>query len=302
MKYPLLFVALLLSTVSLPSTALVSEWAEFEIHNGHIVIPVEIQGVNGHAVLDSGANINAINELFINSKELDVDRGRKIRISGVFGTETKSMINNVNINLFGVDKEFDSMVEMTLPGSYANILLGKPFLDHFVIQIDYPGERLRLITRDSIDLKKHQNVTADIDPVSGLPLIQAQLNGEEEAWLLLDTGNNSGILLRRSVATRHSWLEKFPSDLALSSGINKTAIMEGFSIPSLQLGPFELENVLITVPSAGHAFPVPKSINSHGSRALKSKTYEGILGFDVLRHFILTLDLKKGYAHFALPE
>lgn len=35
---------------------------------------------------------------------------------------------------------------------------------------------------------------------------------------------------------------------------------------------------------------------------LKSKKVRGILGYDVLKHFILTVDYAEGLGHIAIPE
>ena len=54
----------------------------------------------------------------------------------------------------------------------------------------------------------------------------------------------------------------------------------------LRVGPYTLENVIVTVPGAGEKTSVRK---------------EGILGYDVLRHFLITMDWDRQQMHIEVP-
>ena len=69
----------------------------------------------------------------------------------------------------------------------------------------------------------------------------------------------------------------------------------------MQFGPFELENVLVTIPAEGKNSYLDSQYEKTGSR-LKGKKVQGIIGYDVLKHFLITVDYKGGHAHIGLPE
>ena len=176
-----------------PAFAAASAWIDIEIDQGLIFLEAEVQGISGRAFIDTGANINAVNESFIDANDLSFKEGRDVQISGVFGTENRTSYLTVPVSLFGADIEFKDLTELSLGAPDVNLLLGAPFLELFVFQFDYPNERMRIITRDSVDLKKQRNIESRRDPDSGRPIVKARLNDEDDVWLLMDTGNTGGV-------------------------------------------------------------------------------------------------------------
>ncbi len=76
--------------ISFPTFA-VTNWVNFDIINGHITLPVTINGIEGRAILDSGSQLNAINLSFINKYNLEFEKGRKIDVKGIYSTESLSL-------------------------------------------------------------------------------------------------------------------------------------------------------------------------------------------------------------------
>lgn len=284
------------------SVAGVTEWADFEIDNGHIVLESEIVGIPGSAILDSGASINGINKIFMLKHDLEFASGQKINLQGVHGKERVNYVNDVEVSMFGTDVELDQLVPMRLGKPEKQLLLGKPFLNNFIVQLDYPNQKLRFVTRDGIDLSSHQNVDVEIDAGSGLPIIRANLNNEESCWLLLDTGNAGGIYLKRSIAERNKWLNKYGTTEGYVGGAIDAKVIESFNIPMMQLGPYELEAIKVMVPESDTGLKLPKRYQQTGTRLNRSKNIDGILGYDILQHFVVTIDVKHGRAHFGLPQ
>ena len=136
----------------------VTEWMDFELDGGHVKIPVAVSGVEGYAILDSGAQINSINSAFIQKNKLEFSIGRKIKIEGVYGTKTKKTYNKVPIKIFGSEFSLDRVVEGFIGHNSNQILLGAGFFANFVVQLDYPKKKIRLITRDAIDMDGLENL------------------------------------------------------------------------------------------------------------------------------------------------
>lgn len=278
-----------------------TNWIDFKLENGHIKVPVIVGGVKAHAILDTGANVNGINGRFVEKHNLDLSKGSKINIEGVFGTQTRSTYNNVPINLFGIDLELDGMVDFQLWQVDNAILIGSAFFSRFIVQLDYPNRKMRLLTRDAIDLKKLENIEMQSQKGSGMPIVKVKFNQENSAWLLLDTGNNGGVMVERNYANKLDWFNNHKTKAGLSAGVNKFSETESFRINSLKFGPYELENVLVTVPGVGERSNLENRYEGYTGSRLKGKTVRGLLGYDILKHFILTIDYKAGRAHISLP-
>lgn len=279
-----------------------TQWMDFKLEHGHIKVPVIVGGVKAHAILDTGANVNAINGQFVRHHNLDLNKGSSIYVKGVFDTEKRKTYKNVPINLFGTDIELDDMVDFQLGPSGDAILLGSSFFSLFIVQIDYPNNKMRLLTRDTFDLKKLKNIEMHNQKGTGLPIVKVNFNKNDSAWLLLDTGNTGGIMVERSYANKLEWLESYQTETGLVIGVNKIKGTESFRIDSLKFGPYTLENVLVTVPAEGERSNLESRYEvSTGSR-LRGRRVRGLLGYDILKHFVLTIDYKTGSAHISLPE
>ncbi|WP_285163980.1 aspartyl protease family protein [Shewanella goraebulensis] len=282
-------------------TYAVTEWVNFELKNGHITLPVTINDIEGSAILDSGAQLNAINLSFINRHGFTFDKGGKVNVQGVYGVEKRQLFNNISANLFGVDLELDKLAGLRLGHHEVQLLLGASLLEQFIFQIDYPNSRLRLFERESLDMHELENISMQIDRGSGQPIVNVNLNGDKNVWLVLDTGNNGGLFLKRTTATSEDWLEKYGSQSGITVGVNRMGSVDSFKLPEVKFGPFTLENVQVSVPAAGQKESV--SGKEHGSLSrFKGKNIKGLLGYDVLKHFVLTIDYKSGNMHVGLPE
>ncbi|MDD8059056.1 MULTISPECIES: aspartyl protease family protein [Shewanella] len=279
----------------------VTNWVDFEVINGHINLPVTINGIEGKAILDSGSQVNAINISFINKNKFEFSKGSKVDIKGVYGTETRQLYNNVNVKLFGADLELDELVGLRLGHHEVQLLLGAGLLEKFIFQIDYPNNRLRLFERDSIDLAKLKNIDMQIDRGTGQPIVKVELNGEKNAWLILDTGNNSGLFLKRTLATDSNWLSLYGAQSGTGYGVNNIASIDNFRLPEVKFGPFTIENVQSSVPADGQSEFISGQDRSGLSR-IKGKNIKGLVGYDILKHFVLTIDYKSGHMHVGLPE
>lgn len=298
-----LFIAPVLFAISLftPSSYAVTEWVDFELVNGHITLPVTIEGHEGRAILDTGAQGNSINQSFINKHELELDKADKIIVRGVYGEEKRQRYSNIEVNLLGADIEMDKLASVRL-GHFENaLLLGGSFLRNFIFQFDYPNNRMRLFMRDEVDLAKLENIEMRMDKGMRQPIVRVNLNDQKKAWLIMDTGNNGGIFLKRRTAEDQGWLDEFELDKISSSGVLGSGHKDAFILPEIQFGPFTVEDVKMSVPEEGQKVNIFSS--GRGSMVgFKGKNVKGLLGYDILKHFVITIDYKAGNMHVGLPE
>lgn len=279
----------------------VTNWIDFNLERGHVKIPATIAGIDTYAILDTGSQLNAINKAFILKHDLTFDKGSKIRVQGVFGINNKTTFNNVPISFFGIKTELDKIAEVDLGYHTNGLLLGGGFFNKFVTQLDYPNKKMRLISQNSIDISKLKNIEIQRQKGTGMPIVKIGLPNNKHLWLLFDTGNAGGMVVERKVAKRMGWLEEIDRQSSISMGVNAVVSTESFRIPSLTFGPFELEDVLVTIPAEGINSYLESQYKSSGSR-IRGRKVQGIIGYDVLKHFLITIDYKRGYAHIGLPE
>ena len=280
--------------VTTQAQAAVSEWVDIHVENGALWLDTKVGGVSGYTMIDSGAQISAINGSFLRTHDQKYSKGPEVTIAGVFEKAEHRTYNSVPVELFGSTINFKGLVELDFGGEKEQLILGAPFLELYVFQFDYPNKRMRVITRDSMDLKKVKNVKSKSDLRTGDPIVKVGLNGEREVWLLLDTGNSGGIIMERSIATRKKWLEKYPTKLVQGRGAISTGQSEQFNLPEFKIGDFDLSNVIVNVPAKGEDFELFERETRTGSRLRRSKTLaKGILGYDILKHFVVDDRLQR---------
>ena len=298
------FAALLLLSLSAFAHAGASAWVPLEINNGQLLMDVTINGKPAKALLDTGATGNGVSEAWLARNEGGFSRGRYIKLQGIKEDYETTEINGLKVGMFDTEIDLNSLWPMHVEG--ADLIIGVPFFNLFVVQIDYPGKRLRIVDHESLDLRKFSNVDMEWSTSTLVPMVQVDLNGEMKAWLDLDTGNNGGIVVKRQKAEEFGWLQRFSvKEGQLMGTSGEAAKTESFALPAMTIGPFEMENVTVTVPAEGeHLYLTTRASieRQTGTRIKRGKQSDGLLGFDVLQHFIVSIDYRRELVNFDVPR
>lgn len=281
-----------------PAHAGVTDWMDIRVVDGHLMVETEVAGIAGLSIVDTGATSTSINARFLETEGLSFKTGQKVTVTGVFGKSKRTTYREIPGAIFGAPVTFLDVVDLDLGGPDIQFLLGANFLKGFIFQFDYTNGRMRLLTRDTVDLKEIQNVDAKKDRDGGSMVVRVKLNDDANAWLLMDTGSTGGILIERSLAKRLDLIESEESVDGVSSGVISSGEMEYLRVPLVQVGPFELENVLVSIPAPGESLEFFETITPTGTRMARRNTTDGILGYDILQHFVVTIDYQRGYVHF----
>jgi predicted aspartyl protease len=281
-----------------PAHAGATQWIDIEVVNGHLVVNSEVAGITGRSIIDTGAVGTAINGRFVKAAGLSLKNGRDIEVAGVVANERRPTYQVVEAEIFETPLNFKNVPDLNIGPPELQLLVGADFLNGYVVQFDYPNERMRLISRDSINLKKLKNIKSKRNPDDGSTLVRVLLNDNKKSWLLLDTGATGGLVVSRKLADRMDWIDTYETQTNQIAGVISTASMEHFRVPSVQLGPFNIENVLVSMPAEGEKMELfgREQARNLGQRR---NAADGILGYDILKHFIVTVDYGKGYVHLS---
>lgn len=280
----------------------VTPWVDIELINGRMFIETEISGISGLALIDTGSQFNAINRGFIEAHDLNFRKRDEVMIGGAFGTDYVTRYREVPVEVFGAELVFEDLVEIDVGPPDRQLTIGAGFLKLLLFQFDYPNQRMRAMSRDVVDLKNLSNVESKQDPAGGAPIVGLNLNDEDDVWVVLDTGSSGGILLDRKVAEKHNWLKHYPAIDDAGSGIISSARLQRFNLPVVTLGDFRIENPIIRVPAKGQEAQFFERSAYGGSRIPRRvRKAEGIMGYDLLKHFVVTIDYAHGYVHVAPP-
>lgn len=289
--------------VSADTLAGATIWHQVELVNGRILIDIEIAGVPAKALIDSGASQIVVSKPFLEDNGIPYIKGRSATVVGAQGKYRTHKIKTIDVGIFGYQFPFKDVVASTSDRSY-QMLIGLPFLKRAVVQIDYPNSRMRFLSHDSVDLKKHANVDMKHGSKESKLVASVELGDGEKVNLMFDTGATPGIVVNRYFAERQGWLEKYRVGKVKLSGMAETIIAEKLQIPYLKFGPYELENIKVIVPKESNGLTnYSKGKTESGRSRLPGKEagYDGIMGGDVFKHFVVTLDAKNALLHISAP-
>lgn len=298
-------VLFVLSVVACSVQANVTEWIDFKFNGSAIQIPVTIGGVEALATIDSKAKTNYLSDEFADRHQEKFKKTGVILFKDQFGERNVSVYQDVKVHIFGADLPFSDIIAQ--PSQNADLTLGIPFFRQNIIQIDFPSKRLRLISRDKLDMKKIANmemrpeINAKAQSVIGQQSIKKNdesnravkvLVSGKEKWLTLDTAAPAGVMMARESADKMALLtQPYPGDV--------TAFQQKFTTPadfyalsSVKVGPFEMENVLLAVEPAGgkRLIAPPLRQAKTGTMISREVLSDGVLGLEVLQHFVVTVD------------
>ena len=105
-------------------------------------------------------------------------------------------------------------------------------------------------------------------------------------------------LVERSLAAKRGWLTEGQTTLKRAKGINGSGSIEQFRLPSVKLGEFESTNTLVSVAAKDQDHAMFERTRPPGSKIQRNVSKScGLLGRDVLKDFVVTIDYRIGKIH-----
>lgn len=294
------FISVVLLCLVAPVSASVSDWVKFELNQGKINFPVEVHGIKGVAVLDSTAQNNFIAQHFADEHASLLKKAGIITVRDNLGERRVELYRQIPVKVFGTDITFRELTPVATEG--AIVVFGVPFFRQNIVQIDYPNAKLRLVSHSALKMNKIANVEmrSQRDPY--------------KASAALDKDDTSLKVLKVDIQNKPVWLT-YDSRMSEGISLNSSTIeAEGFTVNSqtteqrsvstidkVKVGPFELDAVLLSTSGEDMISSRGNRITT-GTRVEQNVESSGAIGYDILKHFILTLDYKNDYAALHVPE
>lgn len=287
-----LFSSLLLS-VSVCAQAQPENCEAFTRDNDRMKISTNVSGQEVATYITT-SNIGAsMSERLASTLGLDIHRdANRYVISSIGGRMPYRYVTDVDINLFGFDTTLDHVAINRDLNSYMTLSL-LPFRK-LLVQMNFPESQICFYPPDSIDLRESQNIDFDTDSEYGAPVVKVELNEEDEVWLAITPDYRGGLFLAPAIA----------NDLELAPGADDKGYGNTFrdTIDTLQFGPYQMGNISAEVPRPGVQDNLRSRSNVRTGTAIPDGPgFRGRIGIDILKHFILTMDLDRERMHIYAP-
>lgn len=88
---------------------------------------------------------------------------------------------------------------------------------------------------------------------------------------------------------------------SMSFGANSSGVNEFAMSDVVKFGPYEIGDVKVSFPAEGQKTNLESQYERTGSR-IGGKRVVGLIGYDLLKDFVVTLDYRYGKLHIALPQ
>lgn len=262
---------------------------DFQLRMNVAVIPVEVNGARRLFVLDTGAYATFIGKKAARDLRLPVLPGR---VDGAphgeaFGPPVRvRSLEVAGIRVTGMTAGTLDMTDLReVLGEDVSGILGSDFLSRGRVTIDYPRGKVTFDQRkdpspdgddDGGEEGELLEETRDFQLRGDLVLVEAEINGVGRLFVV-DTGASGTVVEKRAV--RELGLKEV--ETSLSRGADGDAVGSLVRIDSLKVGGVEFSDI------SAHTMDDPDSRESLG------EGFSGILGFNVLSRFKLTIDYPR---------
>jgi Aspartyl protease/PDZ domain len=262
--------------------------ASFELVQSHVVIALDLNGAGQEQfIVDSGAEAVLLNSRAAESAGLKLARRAHKNMVGNGDDKAESFsVKSVSLQL-GREQIFSGTAYAADLGSLSNALgdpiagvVGRPFFEKYVVEIDYSQRVLRLYDPRYYRYQETGNVLPI--QVKGVPLIDAWIgepSGKRiKAKLEIDTGSDSALILSRpfELVNYLPW----PGQVTVphfSNGIGGDFRNVEGRVDSLRIATIEIDKPLV--------------IFSEADTGLTStRKYDGSIGGDILSRFTIVFD------------
>jgi predicted aspartyl protease len=180
---------------------------------------------------------------------------------------------------FWIDTESSAQISRT---GWDYGLLGGTFLAEYVLEIDFPGRRVRFLDPEKFAVPKQADGAGEavlpLRVMGNRPFVKILVEGKE-VEVLLDTGAPQTVGLSGRSAKRAGYEPKRLARLGMGGVLGP---IESYLVEAseLALGPFRFA-------------PAPLVLAPNGMYNMGGST-DSLIGYDLLEHFVMRIDYRRG--------
>ena len=259
-------------------------WQRLPERAGLVEMAVLVNGTPVRAVIDSGAQLSAVDSGLAERLGLDRILAAPLLAYGVAGKPRLTHTVHLDLAMPGLAVPglraavLDLQAMAGASGRDFQLLIGRDVLRRLVLEADFPLRRARFLA-PGVHRPAHDAIAIPLKVQGGAPLAQVQIEAAPPLDLLIDTGATgdlalSDALARRAGLTAPGRPVRHGHSISLS-GLNpeRTAVAA-----TVRLGSLNLRNVDVQIFAPAASAPGPG----------------GLVGAGLLRPFRVALDLGGG--------
>lgn len=256
-------------------------WQSLPARGGLIEIPVTVDGHAIRAVVDSGAQVSAIDAGLAARLALPRTLAAPILAYGVSGKPVLTHTVRLDLVVPGLTVPdlraavLDLAALSAATGRDFQLLIGRDVLSHLVVEADFPAGRARFLAPDVYRPPRDATVLP-LRHTGGAPVVAVQVEEAAPLDVLVDTGA-SGILALSAGAAQAAGLLA-PGRVvytAHSVSLGGLSLDRRVTAAALRVGPLSLRDVDVQIYAPAAYAPGPK----------------GLLGTGLFRRYRMALDL-----------
>jgi len=287
------WIALLTAPVQL-ALAQQPAWLAFAPDQNRPAFEVTINGEPTLALIDSGISANAISTELAARAGVQASR-RSLQLRDINDGKPVSMSESFVLGIGEADVPIDEAVMMPT-GKEIGMVLGRPLLNLFIVQIDYPNQRLRLLPRGAAEFEGNLKMRRGRHHQ---PMAEARLDGER-IWMNFDTANSGYCEINHRAVEKRGWNSR-RVDLSQAGEFALRDDHGALQFEKLELGPYTINTLIAAWVPTGQVSEQIRHQHYGAGRAVEKSGADGILGYDVLRNFVVTLNMVEDEVHLFAP-
>ncbi|MDX1489746.1 MAG: hypothetical protein R3332_00515 [Pseudohongiellaceae bacterium] len=283
-------VVALVGLISGASYAQESPCRDIDIRDNRAYVSIDIGEKQYPAMLTTSNVGMSVSRGLAKELDLEVLRDSRVGVVGHFGeAQTGYYVQKLKFTLFGKELEGDNLFVSN--GYRSELSVSLRLFSDSIVQLDIPKSKVCFYPRKAIDLWEIKNIRMDSDSKFGTPVVQTKLQNKH-IWLKISPEYTGGVIIDSVVADSLGLYEQ--------DGLkeNRDGLSWSGILPEFTFGPYELANVSVSFPKKGvEENLTTRNRTATGTHIRSSTASRGEIGMDVLRHFLLTMDLEKEIMH-----
>lgn len=258
-------------------------WMPIQLHlDRYVFLSAEVNGQPIEVILDSGAGITVVDAAA--ARTLGLEATGSLPAQGVAGRAEAGIVTGLQIRVGSLvlDDVTGAVIDLSDPnrrmGRDLSVILGKELFHNVIVEIDYPGKRIRFHDPAKFRYAGSGHHVPLIPGPDGHKHLELSIEDLPPAKVALDTGSGATLSIFGPYAEENGLLNgRSPISEHLAAGVGGTTVSTAATLRSITFAGYTLKDV-------------PVSFHSGDVGAFATKRHAGNLGAGILERFVIFFD------------